>query len=278
MENKLFRNSVSVVVIVAMFLSIFALVGMDSGAYAGEKQAKVDAVAITDKNVSDKVSGQMKSLSSNVISPLYKANSKKNKITYKGSFVANKNHYINFGGDGIKNAPVDGGTFFIPRKYTVVKGKYSAYKSWDTDVNALNNNAIGLAAQMRFSPAGKWKMTVEYDKKQWFSITDVDGQVRWSYDDVTSGMKYTATKIIDVKGTVTFSANKGKLKKKSSRTKYVSANGKAGKLPKVTRKGYKFKGWYTQKKGGKKITKSSKVKFNKVNFTKVTYYAHWTKK
>jgi uncharacterized repeat protein (TIGR02543 family) len=45
------------------------------------------------------------------------------------------------------------------------------------------------------------------------------------------------------------------------------------KLPKPKRKGYKFSGWYTKKKGGAKIKSSTKMPANNV-----TYYAHWKKK
>jgi uncharacterized repeat protein (TIGR02543 family) len=67
--------------------------------------------------------------------------------------------------------------------------------------------------------------------------------------------------------------NGGKAKKKS---KYVWSNENYGKLPKAKRSGYQFKGWYTKKKGGKKVTAktfagkydSSVVKYKKL-------YAHW---
>lgn len=42
-------------------------------------------------------------------------------------------------------------------------------------------------------------------------------------------------------------------------------------FPDVTRAGYKFKGWYTAKKGGKKIAFGKKAKAN------MTVYAHWSK-
>lgn len=47
-----------------------------------------------------------------------------------------------------------------------------------------------------------------------------------------------------------------------------------GKLPTATRKGYTFKGWYTEKKGGDKIKKDTKVA--EVVIDKL--YAHWEKK
>jgi uncharacterized repeat protein (TIGR02543 family) len=47
---------------------------------------------------------------------------------------------------------------------------------------------------------------------------------------------------------------------------------KIGKLPKVKKKGYVFKGWYTKQKGGSKVKTSSKVSKN------VTYYARWARR
>lgn len=71
---------------------------------------------------------------------------------------------------------------------------------------------------------------------------------------------------------VTFNGNKGKIKKKKTQVVSKAANATVGKLPKPTRKGYKFKGWYNKKKGGKKIKASAKVTKN------ITYYAQWKKK
>ena len=65
---------------------------------------------------------------------------------------------------------------------------------------------------------------------------------------------------------VTFNANGGS----GVMTKSVTKGKAVGTLPKATRKGYKFKGWYTKKSGGTKVKTSTKVT------KKVTYYAHWT--
>ena len=48
--------------------------------------------------------------------------------------------------------------------------------------------------------------------------------------------------------------------------------GTVGELPKATRAGYTFKGWFTAKSGGKKVAASTKITKN------VTYYAQWTVK
>ena len=71
---------------------------------------------------------------------------------------------------------------------------------------------------------------------------------------------------------VTFNVNGGKALSKAKKTKSITAGKKVGTLPKVTRKGYTFKGWYTKKSGGKKISKNTQIK------KKTTYYARWTAK
>jgi uncharacterized repeat protein (TIGR02543 family) len=82
-------------------------------------------------------------------------------------------------------------------------------------------------------------------------------------------------KIVKIK----FSAGDGKIKrtksgkiiKEKSLTKKLTAGKKFGSLPKVSRDGtYKFKGWYTKKFGGKKVTAKTVV-FKKNR----TLYAQW---
>jgi uncharacterized repeat protein (TIGR02543 family) len=68
--------------------------------------------------------------------------------------------------------------------------------------------------------------------------------------------------------TVTFSANGGKNLSKKSIT--LQQNASIGTLPSVERKNYIFKGWYTQKSGGKKVTKSTKLSKS------TTLYARWS--
>lgn len=88
--------------------------------------------------------------------------------------------------------------------------------------------------------------------------------------------KGAVTKKITVSGgeqrktyTVKFNQNGGK--KLSKKSKKVVHGAKIGTLPKVQRKGYVFKGWYTQKSKGKKITEKTKIKKNQ------TFYAQWSK-
>jgi uncharacterized repeat protein (TIGR02543 family) len=79
-----------------------------------------------------------------------------------------------------------------------------------------------------------------------------------------------------------FNLSGGKLAKKFKKTKKgkkkipaltLTYGAKYGTLPKLSRKGYKFKGWYTSKKG--KIKVSAKTKMGAKN---VTVYARWVRK
>jgi uncharacterized repeat protein (TIGR02543 family) len=67
-----------------------------------------------------------------------------------------------------------------------------------------------------------------------------------------------------------FAANGGKVGVKS---KTVAYGAKYGKLAKPTRPGYRFVGWYTKAKGGKRITAGTKVTVEKG----IKLYAHWRK-
>lgn len=68
---------------------------------------------------------------------------------------------------------------------------------------------------------------------------------------------------------VSFNRNGGSKVSKSSVT--IEKNNNIGKLPTAERKGYAFKGQYTKKSGGTKITTTYKVTKNQ------TLYAQWTK-
>ena len=71
-------------------------------------------------------------------------------------------------------------------------------------------------------------------------------------------------------GTVTIKLdpNKGKIKVKSLEADTDAA---LGKLPKPKRDGYQFKGWYTSKKGGNRVTSKTAVQDVDVS----VLYAHW---
>jgi uncharacterized repeat protein (TIGR02543 family) len=70
---------------------------------------------------------------------------------------------------------------------------------------------------------------------------------------------------------VTWNANGGKIGAAKITTTTVTKGAKVGKLKTPKKTGYAFKGWYTKKTGGTKITTATKVK------KKVIYYAQWKK-
>lgn len=76
---------------------------------------------------------------------------------------------------------------------------------------------------------------------------------------------------ITVKGKVIFDSAGGKV---TNKTRYRNAGQNVGTLPKATWSNHKFKGWYTKKSGGKKVTYKTKAP----NKAKVTLYAHWKKR
>lgn len=71
---------------------------------------------------------------------------------------------------------------------------------------------------------------------------------------------------------IKWDANGGKIGTKKTITTNVIKNKKIGKLPATPKRvGYTFKGWYTKKTGGTKISKNTKPKKS------VTHYAQWKK-
>jgi uncharacterized repeat protein (TIGR02543 family) len=98
---------------------------------------------------------------------------------------------------------------------------------------------------------------------------------------ITAATKVTITKNTNLYAhwrarqyTVSFKVNKGKKLAVSKRVKKVTYEKKYGKLPKATRKGYKFLGWFTKKSGGNRVTTKSKLTTAK----NTNLYAHWEKK
>jgi uncharacterized repeat protein (TIGR02543 family) len=115
---------------------------------------------------------------------------------------------------------------------------------------------------------GKYKVFFEYDTERLYSSdTNNDGTADW-FIWQKEGTE-TSTIYVNAKGKVKFNANRGKVKTKS---KWYIYGKKYGKLPKATRSGDKFIGWYTKKIGGKHIRNTTKYKATKAT---ITLYAHW---
>lgn len=150
---------------------------------------------------------------------------------------------------------IEGETRIIPYSYTI---KHSG-------------NTVKSAAGIKPDASGLYSYTTTLNKpaKAYFEVTWM--QQKYEGKKWVELSKSTTKKTATVKGTLKFNKNGGTL---STTSKYLAHNTKAGSLPKPKKTGYKFKGWYTKKKKGKKITSSTKIKFS--GSTK-TVYARWTK-
>ena len=84
--------------------------------------------------------------------------------------------------------------------------------------------------------------------------------------ETIEGQQYK-TGYLAISKIVTFDPNGGTV---DETTRGVEVGKAIGQLPKPTRAGYKFDGWFTESTGGTQITE------NEIITDDVTYYAHWT--
>jgi uncharacterized repeat protein (TIGR02543 family) len=110
-----------------------------------------------------------------------------------------------------------------------------------------------------------------YNFKGWY--TKKSGGAKVSVNTIINSNKTFYAQWETKSYKATFNANKGKISGKAKLIKKTKYSSKLGKLKTPKRPGYKFKGWYTKKSGGKKIKASTKMPAKNV-----TYYARWEKK
>ena len=172
-----------------------------------------------------------------------------------------------------------GGTKVTSKEYDFKDGQ-TLYAHWKDNRKKVTFNANGgtvkTKAKMVNNKAKIGKLPTPTRKGYIFQ--------GW-YTKKSGGTKITSNRIIKEKSTfyahwisknkkikITLKKNGGKCSKTSITVKY---GGKITGLPKATRKGYTFQGWYTKKNGGKKVTSSTKT----INLLPTkTLYAHWKKK
>ena len=88
-------------------------------------------------------------------------------------------------------------------------------------------------------------------------------------DSIQIDVKYKQVKT----NKITFNANGGKIGSKTAVSINVNKGSKIKKFPSTPKRtGYTFKGWYTKRSGGSKISVNTKPS------KKVILYAHWAKK
>ena len=171
-----------------------------------------------------------------------------------------------------------GGTLVTKNSYVNNTKTHTLYARWKSNKVAVTFNANGGKVTKTSSIVTKGKKygTLPKATRSGYSFQG------W-YTAKTGGKKVTESTTVNVYGkqtlyarwksdkvTVTFNANGGKVMKTSAT---VTKGKKYGTLPKATKKGYKFQGWYTAKTGGKKVTAATIVNV----YGKHTLYARWKK-
>lgn len=109
-----------------------------------------------------------------------------------------------------------------------------------------------------------------YNFVGWYTAKSGGSKVTKTTKYLTAGHRTLYARWSAKKITIKFNPYYGKVTTKS---KVVRYNQKYGTLPKPTRSGYYFSGWYTAKTGGSKVYTTSKMKYTSTK----TLYARWSK-
>lgn len=117
----------------------------------------------------------------------------------------------------------------------------------------------------------EWEDTEEEDEETDDSTSAATTPTATTPTRPSTGTTTTPSTTIQPLVRVTFDANGGST---SATIANVRKGSTYGSLPTASRDGYDFKGWYTAKKKGKKVTSTTKV----TNGNAHTLYAHWEKK
>lgn len=276
MQNKTITDLVSVIVIVVMTIGIFSVssgIGQDH-TYAAITDAEASKNAVT-------VPVKMKYGNSYTIS----ATGDRYELVYKNyldylKYSAgniSENEWDNSYDNDIHDYFTTGESFYVPSKMTIkTEGHHPKVIRFMHDRTDLSvyYNTYKYTLPKNFK-AGKYTVTTEFIKCSVdIIIHDHSKQdVRFPVD--SSGTYETSkTFFVASKVKLNFNSKKGKLAK-SKRTLYLDPTKKFGKLPKPkAKKGYKFVGWYSKKKGGQKIKASTKVPTKNTQ----TLYARYKKK
>lgn len=266
MENKRIRNCISMLIIMVMVMTAFAVPVLSGDTYAAGKQ-QVEKIGVSDVNKSlgatdmkrgypDGGSADEGSINSLAV----QADAAKCTAVIPEVIINNQQFIVQVIGDNqAATTAVNGDTKYLPAEYSVTRPGYSSLSGTFYDSNYdFYKPPYNITLLLYYM--GTSTLTVTYAKME-FNGT------KW----VDIGEDYTATYNLDVKGYVNFNANKGKFKT-SSAAKLVTYGMAYGDLPKMkTRKGYTFAGWYTDKTAGTQIKSSSAYNLT----SNSTLYAQW---
>ena len=193
-------------------------------------------------------------LDNSVYAAAAKASLSKCTITVPSENIANKKFTMTLKGDRQSaKGSTEGETRYIPYSYVIIHSDGKIFSP-----EGLKPNKSGkYSYQLNFTVPGTKVAEVTWNHQKY-----VNG--KWK----TTSKKET-TKNIVVKGTIKYNPNGGTITTKSKTLKH---NTKIGTLPTPKWTAYTFKGWYTSKSGGKKIGKTSTIKFTTAT---MTLYARW---
>jgi len=172
-----------------------------------------------------------------------------------------------------------GGTKLDGAPYAYTDGQ-TIYARWEDNRRTVTFKPNGGTVKTKSKKVLKGEVIASYP-----SPTRKGYTFQGWYTKKTGGVKITKQYVVKknvtlyarwIKNTKKFTVklykNGGSCKKTSITVKY---NYKFKSLPKATRKGYTFQGWYTKKTGGVKVTASTKMKDI---YPTTKLYAHWKKK
>ena len=156
------------------------------------------------------------------------------------------------------------------------KGTKSVVVHWTANTYTVTFNAnggIGTCKPINVSHGNTYgtfpptPTRTGYEFAGWF--TDAEDGTQVKLDDVVTASHTLYAHWTANEYTVTFNANGGT---ETSETRTVTYGNPYGELPTLTREGYTFVGWFTEKDGGTQVTKDTEVK----TVADHTLHAQWT--
>lgn len=154
----------------------------------------------------------------------------------------------------------NGETAYIVSKIIITKDGY-----YPQTIKFTHNNSILETEKYKYDlkkgfTAGKYTVKTEFVNCSVHVCDNLNSTQEVYFNIVPNSEAIkTSTFYVASKVKLNYNSKKGKLAKKHH-IKYLNPTKKFGKLPSPSPKsGYKFIGWYSKNKGGKKITKSTKV-------------------
>jgi uncharacterized repeat protein (TIGR02543 family) len=192
-----------------------------------------------------------------------------NTVTFSNPILAGRALTMTIKGDnqGLVQT-TNGSSKFLPYHYEMERGDYEYEGHISTHPQSTTSySSVSLTPRR----AGTYKLEIDYMYYQYIDNSN-DGVSNGTWQP-NSSLKYTLVKYVNVTGAVKLKGNGGKVY--GSTTKYYASGSNYGALPDASRRGYKFKGWFTQKFGGKKIKSNTKVSFSGISRN---LYAQWNRK